>query len=150
MVYLDDSGTHEPSPIMTMAGYVFADEGRERFEADGSAYLRDECVSVFHAKDFDRRKSKSPFAGWGLAKQLAFAEGWFSIARRHSLRGLTVSLPKARYEQRRREYDKNHNISVYCQCFKGILMPALQLVPRLKYREDVRRQTGCASPAWAG
>lgn len=121
VVYLDDSGTHDASPIMTMAGYVFSRDNWEAFEAEATTFLKREKVPVFHAKDFHKRKSGSPFAGWNEVKQISFAHRWFTIAAKHSIRGVTISLPKGRYEQRRKEHRKNQNVSVYGQCFNGIL-----------------------------
>jgi hypothetical protein len=122
VIYLDDSGTHGSSPIMTMAGYVFARDNWEAFEREGKSFLDAERVPVFHAKDFDKRRSRSPFSGWSIIKQTSFAHRWFAIAKKHISRGITISLPKALYEERRREYRKNQNISVYGQCLNDVLM----------------------------
>jgi Protein of unknown function (DUF3800) len=121
-LYLDDSGTHGAAPIITMAGYLFAADQLERFERQAKKFFDKHCVSVFHARDFDKGKSGSPFAGWRMPKQVGFADGWLSIAKMHALRGFTVSLPKARYNDVRRMHEKNQNVSTYGQCFNNVLM----------------------------
>jgi hypothetical protein len=106
VVYLNDSGTHDATPIITMAGYVFAARQWERFEREASRFLKQHGVPVFHAKVFNKWK-QPPFRGWSLPKQLAFADGWLSIASEHALRGITVSLPKQAYDDTRKATKKN-------------------------------------------
>ncbi len=120
VVYLDDSGTHGDTPIITMAGYVFSAREWEEFERKSNRFLKEHRVPVFHAKVFNKAK-QAPFKNWSLPKQLAFADGWFSIAADHVMRGITISLPKLVYNDFRKETRKNQNVSVYGQCFNGVL-----------------------------
>lgn len=103
-----------------MAGYVFAADRWRRVERIASRFLKRERVPIVHAKVFNKRRHP-PFEGWSLPKQMAFADQWLSIAGEHALRGITVSLPKKRYNEFRKETKKNENISVYGQCFNGVL-----------------------------
>src|SRR5438105_1131586 len=120
-LYLDDSGTHDDAPLITMAGYVFPAAQLELYERQAKQFFDKQNVPLFHAKDFDKGKSGTPFAGWGRnpARQLGFADGWLEIAKAHALRGFTTSLPKARYNEVRKEHKKNPNVSTYGQCFNN-------------------------------
>ena len=121
VVYLDDSGTHGAASVITMAGYIFAAEEWTDFERKARALLKRRGVPVFHAKIFNKCK-QPPFKDWSLPKQVAFADEWLSIAHEHALRGVTISLPKKRYDDFRKETRKNQNVSVYGQCFNGALV----------------------------
>src|SRR2546425_7990988 len=103
-----------------MAGYVFAARQWSEFERRSTHFLKRHRVPVFHAKVFNKCR-QPPFAGWSLPKQVGFADEWLSIAKEHALRGITISLPKRRYNEFRKETKKNQNISVYGQCFNGVL-----------------------------
>lgn len=120
VLYLDDSGSHNQSPIMTMAGYLFSGHQLELFERRASRFLRDQKVPEFHAKVFDKAR-EAPFKKWGPIKQTAFAHEWFAIAKEHAVCGLASSLPKEKYDLVRKEFRANQNISVFGQCFNGIL-----------------------------
>ena len=121
-LYLDDSGTHDAAPIITMAGYVFPAAQLEQFERQAKKLFKEESVPVFHARDFDKRNSRSPFSGWSLPRQTGFADAWLGLAKGRALRGITVSLPKARYNAVRKEHKKNQNVSTYGQCFNNVLV----------------------------
>ena len=105
---------------MTMAGYLFSAWNWRRFERRAARYLKQHGVPVFHAKIFDKAKG-APFQGWDPIRQTAFAHGWFVIAKEHALCGLASSLPKERYNAVRKEFKANQNVSVFGQCFNGIL-----------------------------
>jgi hypothetical protein len=121
-LYLDDSGTHEAAAIITMAGYVFPSAQLKRFEHQAEKLFAEEGVSIFHAKVFDKRHKRSPFAGWSLPRQTGFADAWLGLASASALRGITVSLPKARYNEIRKVHKKNQNVSTYGQCFNNVLV----------------------------
>jgi hypothetical protein len=118
--FLDESGTHD-TPIITIAGHVYVNDQWKEFERRADGYLRAEKVPVFHAKEFSNRGPKTSFFGWSDAKQIRFMDEWLRIAKAHALRAITVSLPKKRYDEVRKATRKNPNISVYGQCFNGVL-----------------------------
>ncbi len=109
-----------------MAGYLFAADQWGQFERKARKFFKAQKVSVFHAKKFDKCTPQSNFAGWGVAKQAAFVDAWFEIAKNHALRGITVSLPKERYDEVRKEKRKNLNISSFGQCFSGVLQECVE------------------------
>jgi hypothetical protein len=139
VAYFDDSGTHKASPIMTVAGYVFSVDEWGKFEKRTKAFFKQQKVSTFHAAKFHKSNSGTEFAGWKEPKQVGFADGWFSIAKDHALRGITISLPKTRYDDVRKTHRKNQNISVYGQCFDCVLaeMMADQEIAALARREGI-------------
>jgi hypothetical protein len=53
--YLDESGTHDGSQAVSVAGYVSTPEAWTRFEADWRAALDDFGIDMFHMSDFENR-----------------------------------------------------------------------------------------------
>jgi hypothetical protein len=49
--YLDESGTHDGSPLTCSAGYVFSHEGCAEFGKEWNAYLEIKGLDAFHATD---------------------------------------------------------------------------------------------------
>jgi hypothetical protein len=62
VAYLDDSGTHDGSPVVTMAGYVGIDDAWTAFETDVAPIFANYAVEVLHAKDF--HDTRDAFKGW--------------------------------------------------------------------------------------
>jgi hypothetical protein len=60
--YIDESGTHDSSPISVMAGYVGTTVQWERFNADWSALVRKAGVRFIHGVELSKRTGQ--FKGW--------------------------------------------------------------------------------------
>ena len=60
--YLDESGTHDASPISVMAGYVGTAAQWTRFEADWTALLQKAGVGFIHGVELSKRTGQ--FKGW--------------------------------------------------------------------------------------
>lgn len=51
-VYIDESGTHDGSPVMCVAGYLFLKAGANRFTREWGKVLKREKIPFFHMVDF--------------------------------------------------------------------------------------------------
>jgi hypothetical protein len=69
--YLDESGTHDTSPISIMAGYLGTAEQSGAFDAEWIALLRSAGVGHVHAVDLFKRTRA--FKGWSAEQANAFA-----------------------------------------------------------------------------
>ena len=94
--YFDDSGTHEGSSAVTMAGYVANVKGWEEFEKSTEHLFEKEKVTVFRAKKFFH--GEDDFAGWTDDHKLRFARAWYEIARSHMICGVTISVNRADFK----------------------------------------------------
>ena len=65
--YLDESGTHQGSPICVMSGYMSRVENWCKFQPHWQEALRKKHVKVFHA--FDCEEGTGEFAGWKTKKK---------------------------------------------------------------------------------
>jgi hypothetical protein len=61
--YFDESGTHEGSRSLAVTGCIADVEQWGKFQAEWSAFLRDEELTAFRMSLFESRRGE--FAGWG-------------------------------------------------------------------------------------
>ena len=86
--YLDESGTHDQSPIMTMAGYLGTASQWAGFEADWDALLRNGGVQHVHAVDLFKRAKQ--FKGWRPEAVNCFALSLERVINKHLELGFSV------------------------------------------------------------
>jgi hypothetical protein len=60
--YFDESGTHNDSPAVAVAGYISTVDQWQRFEAEWQAILDDAGISFFHMTDHQNRQG--PYKDW--------------------------------------------------------------------------------------
>jgi len=70
--YMDESGTHGPSPLSVMAGYVADARQWRNYEKRMAKLFRRYRVDVFHA--IDVKRGDGPFKGWSVDKKLSFMD----------------------------------------------------------------------------
>lgn len=86
--YLDESGTHDTSPISIMAGYLGTAEQWGAFDAEWIALLRSAGVGHVHAVDLFKRTRA--FKGWSAQQANAFAMQLDGVIARHLQLGFSV------------------------------------------------------------
>jgi hypothetical protein len=62
--YFDDSGTHDGSEVVTVAGYISRPEQWVPFAQEWSSAINEWELDFFHMADFAVRASKSKYAAW--------------------------------------------------------------------------------------
>jgi hypothetical protein len=70
--YIDESGTHEPSPASVMAGYLAEARQWRKFEKRAAKCLSRYRVNICHA--IDLKRGDNDFRGWSVDKKLAFID----------------------------------------------------------------------------
>jgi len=86
--YLDESGTHDTSPISIMAGYLGTAEQWGAFDAEWMALLQ--RAGVWHVHAVDLFKRTRAFKGWPAEKVNAFAVQLDGVIARHLQLGFSV------------------------------------------------------------
>jgi hypothetical protein len=107
--YLDESGTNEQSPIITIAGYIALVSAWARFEASTRSIFDAYGVRYLHGVDFQNRKPR--FNTWSRIKQRTFVIELFDAVRRTVEFGVTFSVRKDAYLQAKRIHARNRNES---------------------------------------
>ncbi len=123
--YLDESGTHDNSPVTVMAGIMATARQWEQFEA-GFDRLRDHYgFRVFHTKKFKKRTGD--FRSWHPLRQLALMHDLAMLtANEHAfIDSVTVTLDNADYKANYISGDRPRKLrleSKYGLCFRNCLL----------------------------
>jgi len=122
-MYLDESGTHDQSPISVMAGYLGTVTQWKRFEADWTALLRNAGVTHIHAVELFKRTKQ--FKGWKAEDANALAVSLDHVIARHLQLGFSVVIRDDDYKSiyktgpKPRHFPKH---SKYGLCFRACLI----------------------------
>lgn len=68
--YLDESGTHQGSPVVVVGCYVSTAEQWTRFDTEWATLLKERNLPFFHMTDFVARQG--PYTGWSEAERERF------------------------------------------------------------------------------
>lgn len=94
---MDESGTHDQSPILMMGGVVSTFSKWRLFDKKWKQALDLHGVGYVHGKDL--RKSQGSFRGWSVEKHNDFGDRLLDAAFRYVGFGLTVRLDRADFEE---------------------------------------------------
>lgn len=114
-------GLYDDCPVVTMAGYVGFTPQWLIFEEAAKSIYDNYGIEVFHAKEF--HSTKYQFDGWRRIKKQTYAKEIYDAARdaRALDLGISFSVRKSAYKQKKLETKLNANVSDYGFCFTGIL-----------------------------
>lgn len=119
--YLDDSGTHRGSPLVTIAGYVMPDDGWAAFEAAAEPIFERRGVKILHA--IELQQSKPPFTegDWKVLNKQAFVAELCMAMKPHQPLGFSYTAAREVYERRAKEAGRPTGASPYVFGFQVIL-----------------------------
>lgn len=117
--YLDESGTDNQSPIVTVGGYIALASAWSQFEVTTRSIFNAYAVDHLHGIEFQHRKP--PFNTWSPIKQRTFLIELFDAVRRTVEFGVTFSVRKDAYLQAKKTHRRNRNESAYGFAFRGAL-----------------------------
>jgi len=83
--YIDESGTHDGSPVTVIAGYLSIPERWAAFEMEWAGFLEDLQTDHLHAIDLFH--GKGSFKGVPLSRRLDIGDQATMIARKHAIVG---------------------------------------------------------------
>lgn len=96
-VYIDESGTHDGSPVLTMSGYLFRSEQAKRFGRDWQKELDRLGLPCAHMTDC--ATGNGDYAGFTVEKRLESEIKLIEHIKRRSVFGFSVSLQPERYAE---------------------------------------------------
>ncbi|MGH9711893.1 MAG: DUF3800 domain-containing protein [Candidatus Acidiferrales bacterium] len=97
--FFDESGTHQDSPLICVAGYLFSRDGAAHFADCWEAEVRPLLPSdadVFHAGDCFHRAGG--FAGLASGESERIFDAMIRITKRTMAEGFIVAVPRGAYE----------------------------------------------------
>jgi Protein of unknown function (DUF3800) len=96
MVYLDESGTHDDSPIMLMGGFLANTEQWESFNNEWQSLLKSFGIQSCHAVDLKHHTKQ--FKGWSVDKRKEFILEANRIIQEQLELGVTTIIRKDDYD----------------------------------------------------
>ncbi len=124
--YLDESGTHDGSPVTVMGGMLANARQWERFESEFARLKRKHRFEIWHTKKF--KASRGDFTGWSDQQRAALLAKLLRIVEEANAftEGVTVTLDNADYEANYRGGAKPPSKlrleSRYGLCFRNCLV----------------------------
>ena len=121
--YLDESGTHDGSPVTVMGGMLASALQWERFQRNFPKLKTKHGFQIFHTKKFKKREGD--FRGWTTSQCFALMNDLAPMTASAFTEGVTVTLNNAAYEAEYRLGDKPSKLrldSKYGLCFRNCLL----------------------------
>lgn len=98
--YMDESGTHDQSDVVAVAGYLATVDQWNRFEEEWNRVMRHFCVEDFHMTDFEARQKEFAHRNyWTPEIRERFIERVTAVCQQHTLVGLGCAVVREQYEQ---------------------------------------------------
>lgn len=127
--YLDDSGTDEQSPVLTLAGYVGLQPHWAAFEHSAAKIFKAYDVTSLHAVDFNATKNQ--FKGWPRARKEAFIANLLVELKKAAPFGVMASITKTAYAKAKSVVEHAQQ-SAFGHCF-GNVLDALMWSKHMKF-----------------
>jgi len=119
--YLDDSGTHDESPLVTMAGYIMDDKGWAVFELNAELICEKRGFAGRPLHAVDMQQNNPPYEDWSVLNKQAFIAQLCLALKPHGPLGLSLSVTREFYERRAQEAGRSVVYSPYAWAFQVIL-----------------------------
>lgn len=138
--YMDESGTHGPSPVSVMAGYVADARQWHIFEKRTAKLFRRYKVDVCHA--IDLKRGDEAFRGWSVAKKISFIDELGHIKNETIELGLVCVLKNSDYQEVYAERERPRKVvkdSKYGVLFRATLGGLMQGIATVKRWQEVNK-----------
>jgi hypothetical protein len=136
--YLDESGTHDGSPVTVMGGLLGRAEQWQRFQNGFDQAKKKHGFRIFHTKKFKRKSGD--FKGWTNEQCLALIADLGELTGMGLTDGAAVSLHNDTYDQYYKGDGKPNKArldSKYGLCFRMCLYHFMMEVMKRKHRKRV-------------
>jgi hypothetical protein len=139
--YMDESGTHGDSPVVTVGAYIGQPNVWRDWTKDWKRQLHKVPVSkkpieVFHAVDCANRDGE--FEGWTREERTAFVIELLPIFPRHSIVGCAIGIHMKSFEEAMSDHSDLREMfgTPYTACFQWVIQTILNTLDA--YRSDHR------------
>ena len=95
--YLDESGTHDESPVTVVAGFAAIQPDWEAFDGPWKAFLDKWGIDHFHMTDFENRQGG--YADWSYEQRHKRLNALLSLITEHVRVAVWAAVPKDVYER---------------------------------------------------
>lgn len=94
-IYMDESGTHDGSPVVTVAAYIGRPKAWKAFTKEWNREKKP--IKVFHSVDCASLRNE--FEGWGEQQRNEYCANLLPVLARNQIYGLSMSFPLPELER---------------------------------------------------
>jgi len=134
-VYVDESGSHDNSPVLSLAGYVFLRKKVIKFNNKLASTLRRYGLPYFHMVDCAH--GRPPFDQLTMKQRIAVETRLIHLTKKYSEFGFVVSLDKASYADLIPEELKHDLGGEYSFCVRSCFTHVTRWAERTRFRGSV-------------
>jgi len=135
VAYFDESGTHDGSPILTLAGYIADISQWVEFAREWNEILKQGGLTHFHMSKFEARQGE--FRGWDNERRLLIQRGLIGIIKRRVNIGVFCAVNLAAYDEFITEWRRDNFGSPYNFCLKMCLSQVTFWAQRFERKEPI-------------
>jgi hypothetical protein len=131
-IYMDESGTHYGSPVVTVGAYCARPKTWQEFTADWNKKKRP--IKVFHAVDCQNLKNE--FEGWDESERDEYVKKLLPVIPRHKMPGIGIGIVMTDFND---AFQGKEDLRVllgnpYTACFQWVT----EIIVRRAYANDYR------------
>lgn len=118
-IYIDESGTHDSSEMMTIGGLVGRPTQWNYFDRRWAKMLKKRGIPYFHTKSL--MDTHKPFKGWNRVRKAELINRAGDIQRNHTMFGFSVALCRSDYDEFYKSGERPKKIpldTMYGLCFR--------------------------------
>lgn len=134
--YFDESGTHDQSGTVVVAGFISTPNYWKEFDCEWAAFLEEFGLDMFRMSKFNNQKG--PFSGWSDERRRACTDRLFSVIKAHVIASVGVSFSRLAYDSLLNDRTKKVAINPYGLGVRLCLMNSANLIARCKSFEKSR------------
>jgi hypothetical protein len=121
--FMDESGTHDQSPVLTVGGYIGTAKEWRSFTKEWNRQLRP--VKVYHSTDCQNLRGE--FEGWSPTQRDAFVIRMLKVIRDANIGGVIVGIVMRDYEEAISKYPDLQMLGrPYTTCFHWAIETVIQ------------------------
>lgn len=135
--FIDESGIHEGSPVVSVGGYFARPKTWKEFTRDWRMVLRPAGIECYHASDCQALRGE--FEGWQPTERDALVKKLLPVIPRHSLAGIAMAIALRDYEAATggEEWPDDLADSPYAVCFQWLLREIVENAQKANSREAI-------------
>lgn len=135
--FLDESGTHDGSPVVTVAGYFARHMTWKIFTRDWRRALKPDGINIYHATDAQALEGE--FKGWTEDERDDLVKKLLPIIARQQMVGVAMSIVMRDYAEATKNRKWPHKIigSPYATCFQWLIREILSSAQRVNTDEPI-------------
>lgn len=134
-IYMDESGTHDGSPVITVASYIGRPGQWRSFTKEWNAKKRP--IKIYHA--VDAQNLENEFKGWSASERDALVARLLPVIPRQKLAGVVVGIRLNDFNEAMKPHPDLKKLfgTPYTACFHWVVQRIMELMEKTNNNERI-------------